>query len=101
MNVLGLAIGMTVRQFVIGLLFGIVGGTLGKVAMGAIIGIGIGIPQLYALPQQVHQRRVWVLASVVGWAVGWSVGWNVGWAVFGVMGLSKVLFNPILMSFEK
>ena len=85
-NGAGLAIGMTIRQF----LFSFGALATSPIVVGVVLGISVGIAQAFGLGQASRRFGWWVLASAVGWAIGWGLGWSLGWSVVGNFGFTAV-----------
>jgi hypothetical protein len=86
LNAVGWTMGMMVRQF----LFGIRGFATNLILVGGVIGLVVGLAQLFAMAQPGRQTMFWVFANVIGWAVGWGLGWELGWELLGTQGFKGV-----------
>lgn len=80
MSVLGLVLGLMLRQPAYELVFWLSGnGFVSTMSEGVVIGGALGLAQLLALPEPLPRSPGWVVAGVVGWGLGWGLGWSFGW----------------------
>lgn len=91
-NILGSYIGSWLGLFVVGLLTliiqsmnnvfqpeGIVGLVLGIGGYGLVIGMVLGVAQIFSLPSQAQNLRQWWMANAVGRTLGWLSAGLLGW----------------------
>jgi hypothetical protein len=81
-TVVGYALGMGVSVALVGTiarpLSPVLGGMLYVALFGAIIGLGVGLAQMFALPRRAVTPFAWIAATVVGAAAGFALASLVG-----------------------
>jgi hypothetical protein len=81
-TVVGYALGMGVSVALVGTiarpLSPVLGGMLYVALFGAIIGLGVGLAQMFALPRRAVTAVAWIAATVVGAAAGFALAALVG-----------------------